>query len=115
MVGCAGLEQVVDEDEIVEQEMVSGIAYTPEDVQAGTGLYVENCAGCHGAPGLNNGGNVPNLGYAHRELLEQLPHVVLDGIFLGSGMPRCAGRLNEEQVLQIRAFILSSADAARRQ
>jgi cytochrome c553 len=102
---------------VVEAErrpLVGGIAYRAEDAQAGAGLYVANCAGCHGAPGAGSGGNVPNLGYAHRETLEQLPQVVLGGAFLESGMPRFAGRLDEAQVLQIRAFILSAADAARR-
>ncbi len=94
--------------------LVSGIAYKAEDVPVGAGLYVQNCAGCHGAPGVNSGGNVPNLGYAHRELLQNLPKLVLEGAFLGGGMPSFAGRLDEAQVLQIRAFILSSADAARR-
>jgi quinohemoprotein ethanol dehydrogenase len=110
--GTAPMPAVVQAE---RRPLVSGIAYKAEDVPAGAGLYVQNCAGCHGAPGVNNGGNVPNLGYAHRELLEELPKVVLEGAFLGSGMPRFAGRLDEAQVLQIRAFILSSADAARRQ
>ncbi len=109
--GTAPMPAVVEAE---RRPLVGGIAYTAADAQAGTGLYIANCAGCHGAPGVNNGGNVPNLGYARRELLEELPHVVLDGAFLGSGMPRFAGRLDEAQVLQIRAFILSAAEAVGR-
>ena len=109
--GTAPMPAVVQAE---NRPLVSGIAYKPEDAEAGAGLYVANCAGCHGAPGAGQGGNVPNLGYAHRELLEALPKVVLEGAFLESGMPRFAGRLDEAQVLQIRAYIMSAADAARR-
>jgi quinohemoprotein ethanol dehydrogenase len=82
-------------------------------VEPGTGLYVANCGACHGVPGVNSGGNVPNLGYSTRETLENLPHLVLNGAFLGNGMPNFAGRLDEAQVLQIRAFILGQVDTVR--
>ena len=38
---------------------------------------------------------------------------MLGGAFLGNGMPRFAGRLDEAQVLQIRAFILGQVDTVR--
>ncbi|MBK1659076.1 PQQ-dependent dehydrogenase, methanol/ethanol family [Paracraurococcus ruber] len=93
--------------------LVSGIAYAKADVEAGTGLYVSHCAGCHGVPGVNSGGNVPNLGYARRETLEALPQLVLGGAFADQGMPRFHERLNEAQVLQIRAFILDTVEGVR--
>lgn len=96
-----------------KRPLVEGIAYKHEGVEPGTGLYVANCGACHGVPGVNSGGNVPNLGYARRETLEDLPKVVLGGAFLGSGMPSFAGRLDEAQVLKIRAFILSQVDTVR--
>ncbi|MDX1802423.1 MAG: PQQ-binding-like beta-propeller repeat protein, partial [Marinobacter sp.] len=43
--------------------LLSGVAYDPKDVAPGTALYVNNCAICHGTPGQNQGGSVPNLGY----------------------------------------------------
>ncbi|MCB4822130.1 PQQ-dependent dehydrogenase, methanol/ethanol family [Roseicella aerolata] len=98
---------------VERRPLVSGIAYRKEDVEPGTGLYVANCAGCHGVPGVNSGGNVPNLGYATRETMEALPQLVLGGAFVEQGMPRFHGRLEEAQVLQIRAFILSTVDSVR--
>ncbi len=96
-----------------KRPLVSGIAYRAEDVAPGTGLYVANCAGCHGVPGVNNGGNVPNLGYSTKETIENMPALVLSGALLAGGMPNFHGRLTEEQVGQIRAFVLGTADAVR--
>jgi quinohemoprotein ethanol dehydrogenase len=93
--------------------LVGGIAYQKEDVEAGTGLYVANCAGCHGVPGVNSGGNVPNLGYTTRETMEALPKLVLGGAFAEHGMPRFDGRLDEAKLVQIRAFILGTVDSVR--
>lgn len=93
--------------------LVSGVAYRAEDVGPGTGLYVANCAGCHGVPGVNNGGNVPNLGFSTRETMEHLPRLVLAGAYLEGGMPRFDGKLTEAELTQIRAFILGTADAVR--
>lgn len=44
-------------------KLVQGVKYDPAKVQAGTMLYVSNCVFCHGVPGVDRGGNIPNLGY----------------------------------------------------
>ena len=44
-------------------ELVQGVKYDPRHVQEGTLLYVSNCVFCHGVPGVDRGGNIPNLGY----------------------------------------------------
>lgn len=93
--------------------LVSGIAFRQEDVAPGTGLYVANCAGCHGVPGVNNGGNVPNLGYSTRETMEAMPALVLGNTYLQHGMPSFQGRLSEAELGQIRAFILATVDSVR--
>jgi outer membrane receptor for Fe3+-dicitrate len=51
-------------------ELVQGVPYKPEDVEMGGALYVSNCMMCHGVPGVNDGGNVPNLGYSHPDVLK---------------------------------------------
>lgn len=94
-------------------ELVSGIAYDPADVEAGAKLYVSSCLFCHGAPGINNGGAIPNLGYSAKETLEKASELVLGGAFVESGMPDFAGKLTEENVHQIVAFIQNTADAVR--
>jgi len=96
-----------------QRPLVAGIAFRQEDVEPGTGLYVANCGACHGVPGVSSGGNVPNLGYTTRETLEALPAMVLGGAWAEHSMPNFAGRLDEAQVLQIRAFILSQVDTVR--
>jgi quinohemoprotein ethanol dehydrogenase len=108
--GAAAMPAAVQAE---RRPLVSDIAYRAEDVAPGTGLYVANCAGCHGVPGVNNGGNVPNLGYSTRETLEAMPRLVLDGAYVAQGMPRFDGRLDETQLTQIRAFVLGTVDAMR--
>ena len=43
--------------------LLQGVKYDPAQCEAGTVLYVSNCAFCHGVPGVDRGGNIPNLGY----------------------------------------------------
>ncbi|BAT61777.1 quinohemoprotein ethanol dehydrogenase type-1 precursor [Variibacter gotjawalensis] len=94
-------------------ELVKGVAYKPEDVAPGLGLYVSNCLFCHGVPGVNNGGNIPNLGFTKAEVLKNSPELLLNGAFVEGGMPTFKGKLTEAQVTQIVAFIQGTADAVR--
>jgi len=93
--------------------LIQGVVYKPADVAPGTGLYVANCALCHGTPGVNNGGNVPNLGYVPASVISNLPNYVINGPYSQAGMPNFAGKLTPEQVTQIAAFIQGTADAIR--
>ncbi|MFC3227516.1 PQQ-dependent dehydrogenase, methanol/ethanol family [Marinibaculum pumilum] len=96
-----------------EGDLVAGVPFDPEDVGPGTGLYVSSCAVCHGVPGVNNGGNVPNLGFVHPDTLKSLPELVLTGAYVEGGMPSFEGRLTKKEVEQIAAFIQATADAVR--
>ena len=49
--------------------LISGVKYDPKDAREGGGLYVSNCLFCHGVPGVDNGGNIPNLGYVDADLI----------------------------------------------
>ncbi len=93
--------------------LVQGVPYKAADVAPGAGLYVANCALCHGTPGVNNGGDIPNLGYIKPDLLAHLSSIVINGPLGGQGMPNFAGKLTDEQVTQIQAFIQSTADSVR--
>jgi quinohemoprotein ethanol dehydrogenase len=93
--------------------LVQGVEYSPDDVGPGTGLYVSSCAQCHGVPGVNNGGNVKNLGFTDADVLRALPDLILGETFVEAGMPNFTGRLTREEVVQIRAFIQATADAVR--
>ena len=95
------------------QKLVEGVAYKPEDVGPGTLLYVTNCAFCHAVPGVNKGGNIPNLGYSSPETISHLKDIVFKGPFMDKGMPDFTGKLSDDDVTKIAAFIQGTADAIR--
>jgi quinohemoprotein ethanol dehydrogenase len=93
--------------------LLTGVKYDPKDVEAGTSLYVEACATCHGVPGVDKGGNVKNLGYVPAEEIANLKDIVFKGPFMDKGMPDFTGKLTEADVVKIQAFIQGTADAIR--
>ena len=58
---------------------MQGVKYDPAHVQEGTLLYVSNCVFCHGVPGVDRGGNIPNLGYSTPRCIENLDKFVFKG------------------------------------
>ena len=108
-----GSAQMPDFVEHSQTELVAGVAYDPEHVPDGVALYVSNCLFCHGVPGINNGGNVPNLGYSKSETLANAGAIVLEGTLVEGGMPSFEGKLSEEDLTRIIAFIQGTADAIR--
>ena len=95
--------------------LVEGVPYDPEDVPEGVALYVSNCLFCHGVPGVNNGGAIPNLGYSSAEVLLDADAWVLQGAAIHNGMPRFDTHLAEADVDRILAFIQATADSLRPQ
>jgi quinohemoprotein ethanol dehydrogenase len=95
------------------QVLVEGVKYKPDDVGPGTLLYVTNCVFCHGVPGVDSGGNIKNLGYASPETIGNLKDIVFKGPFMDRGMPDFTGKLSEDDVTKIAAFIQGTADAIR--
>lgn len=94
--------------------LLQGVEYDPAHVEEGTGLYVSNCVFCHGVPGVDRGGNIPNLGYSKAEVIENLERFVFTrGNASNNGMPDFTGKLTSEQVVKIQAFIQGTADAIR--
>lgn len=89
------------------------VDYTPEDVQAGAGLYVANCLFCHGVPAVHNGGNIPNLGYSKAAVIQDSAKWILEGAAAEKGMPSFKGKLTEEQIADIMAFVQFLADQER--
>ena len=43
--------------------LLKGVKYDAKDIPEGTAHYVTACAACHSVPGVDNGGNIRNLGY----------------------------------------------------
>ena len=93
--------------------LLSGVKYDPAHVQEGTLLYVSNCVFCHGVPGVDRGGNIPNLGYSNAAVISHLDAYVFDGPYLSRGMPDFTGKLTADEVAKIKAFIQGTADAIR--
>jgi quinohemoprotein ethanol dehydrogenase len=95
------------------QSLVEGVPYKKEDVQAGTMLYVSNCVFCHGVPGVDRGGNIPNLAYIGKPFIENLQNFVYKSPAVERGMPDFTGKLSADEVEKIKAFIQGTADAIR--
>jgi len=93
--------------------LLAGVKYDPQHVPEGTLLYLSNCVYCHGLPGIDKGGNVRNLGYVPTEMIANLKDIVFKGPFRDQGMPDFTGRLKDEDVVKIQAFIQGTADAIR--
>jgi quinohemoprotein ethanol dehydrogenase len=93
--------------------LISGVKYDPKDVPSGFGLYVSNCLFCHGVPGVDKGGNIPNLGYVDSDAIANLDKAVLSKEFADLGMPDFTGKLKSEDLEKIKAFIQGTADAIR--
>jgi quinohemoprotein ethanol dehydrogenase len=93
--------------------LVAGVKYDPAHIPAGTALYISNCAFCHGVPGVDKGGNIPNLAYQPADVISNLDKYVFDGPMTELGMPDFTGKLSHDDVEKIKAFIQGTADAIR--
>ena len=93
--------------------LISGVKYDPKDVPEGVKLYVSNCLFCHGVPGVDRGGNIPNLGYVDADTVANLDKTVLSRKLADQGMPDFTGKLKPEDLEKIAAFIQGTADAIR--
>jgi len=96
-----------------QDRLIAGVKYDPALVQAGLGVYVSHCVICHGVPGVDRGGNIPNLGYVKPEIVTELDKFVFNGPFAQAGMPDFTGRLTPADLDKLRAFIQGTADAIR--
>ncbi|MBA1145911.1 PQQ-dependent dehydrogenase, methanol/ethanol family [Ectothiorhodospiraceae bacterium WFHF3C12] len=112
MGGEAEMPEMVIHD---PSELVKGVPYEAEHVEAGGALYVANCLMCHGVPGVNNGGNVSNLGYSDADTLKNAEDIVFTDAMADQGMPNFKGELTEAELTRIIAFIQGTVDAVRQQ
>ncbi|MDX1393800.1 MAG: PQQ-dependent dehydrogenase, methanol/ethanol family [Gemmatimonadota bacterium] len=77
----------------------------------GQRLYGEYCGLCHGAGGGSRGA-MPNLHRATGLTHRNFHRIVLEGLREEEGMPSYAGILDEAEVTQIHAYVVSRARAA---
>jgi mono/diheme cytochrome c family protein len=93
--------------------LLAGVKYDPAHVEPGTLLYVSNCAICHGVPGVHRGGNIRNLAYVGTAPIANLKAMLFNGPHKGAGMPDFTGKLSDDDVVKITAFIQGVADSIR--
>jgi len=93
--------------------LLQGVEYDSNHYKEGTALFVSNCVFCHGVPGVDRGGNIPNLGYSSPEVVNNLGSFVFKGPFTNNGMLGFTGRLGADDVEKLKAFIQGTADAIR--
>ncbi len=93
--------------------LLQGVPYDPKHVEAGGALYLSSCVFCHGVPGVDRGGNIPNLGYSAQATIANLDKFVFGGTLGAKGMPDFTGKLSPPDVEKIKAFIQGTADAVR--
>ena len=87
-----------------EKEIVSlDFTASDEEIAQGAKLYEIYCRRCHG------GGVIPDLTYSSPEIFNVFQQIVGDGIYAGLGMPKFGDRLSEEQIQNIKYYILSEA------
>ena len=79
------------------ENLLEGVTYDPKDVPEGTALYVAACAPCHAVPGVDNGGNVRNLGFVRKDEIVNLKDIVFNGPF------KFTGKLKDEDVVKIQS------------
>ncbi len=95
------------------ENLLEGVPYDPKQYDEGLGIYVTACAQCHAVPGVDNGGNVRNLAFVPKEEIVNLKDIVFNGPFKDRGMPDFTGKLKEEDIPKLQAFIQGTADAVR--
>lgn len=103
-------------EEPESKKLLTGVNYSisgPEEIQHGLKLYLNYCTLCHGMPGATEGGVLPNLGYSRPEVIQNLQTYVLEGPLTSRGMPNFSGRLTNEDVEKIKAFIQVAAESYR--
>ena len=89
------------------------VEVTEAQVEKGSNLFGKYCSACHTLSAGNPGGNIPNLTYTHPDIMGAFHQIVGDGIFLPKGMPKFGGRLSNEDISNIKGYILATAKKNR--
>ena len=89
------------------------VEVTEAQVEKGSNLFGKYCSACHTLSAGNPGGNIPNLTYTHPDIMGSFHQIVGDGIFLPKGMPKFGGRLSNEDISNIKGYILATAKKNR--
>ena len=103
----------VFEKQAKKEYLTLAVEIKEAQVEKGGNLFGKYCSACHNLDAGNPGGNIPNLTYSHPDIMGAFHQIVRDGIFLPKGMPKFKGRLSDEDISNIKGYILSSAKKNR--
>ena len=101
----------------VQEQMRGPMAQPPAETFAATQItkgsqaYHRYCGVCHGFFAMSSG-VLPDLRMSAPEVFARYKEIVLDGELAGNGMASFADHLNEDDVKNIRAYIVTLANAA---
>ncbi|MFT5805401.1 MAG: quinohemoprotein ethanol dehydrogenase [Candidatus Paceibacteria bacterium] len=88
------------------------IQYTQAQVAAGNKLYDKFCGWCHGGF-LMTSHLYPDLRYLTPEKHAIFKEIVIDGAYLGLGMPKFDDALTAEDATNIQAYVLEISKGIR--
>lgn len=80
------------------------VAASAETIEAGFRIYSRECSVCHG-PRVVSGGLIPDLRYMSEASHEAFAGIVAGGVLDAAGMPSYEGRLSDEEVAAVHAYI----------
>jgi len=103
----------VFEKEAKKEYVTLAVDISDTQIAKGEDLFDKYCSACHTLAPNNPGGTIPNLTYSHPDIMGAFHQIVRDGIFLPKGMPKFKGRLSDEDISNIKGYILSSAKKNR--
>ena len=83
-----------------------------KEVAHGNALFSQYCRSCHN---FNGGGTIPDPTFSTEETFNAFKDIVWNGAYLSKGMPKFGDRLSEQDVGDIKQFILSEAKKKREQ
>lgn len=109
-----GTEKLPEFETVNQGNLLAGVEYDPAHIGHGAKLFVNNCLFCHGVPGVG-GGNIKNLGYSEKAVIDNLEAMIIDGPYESVGMPNFKGRLSSEEITKLKAFIQATCDGIRLQ
>ena len=86
---------------------------TTADLREGNRLYDSHCVSCHG-PAAASLGPAPDLRFSSADVRRRFGNIVLEGTLLEQGMPSFRGRLSEQDVGRLQAYVVARARLAMR-
>ena len=100
-------------DVMTEEKGYTTLANEADDLSIGRGfdLFVSNCSGCHLVG--DGGGAAPDLSRSNEGIFAIYPQIILEGALASQGMPRFGHILNEQDVADIKGYVLDAAEQFR--